>query len=231
MSPIEEIYSQREMASRIAAERIASALRRRLESAETAAFVCSGGTTPGRCYDALSTTPLEWARVRVTLSDERWVNPDDEASNERLVRIRLLKGEARDARLVPLYREGLSPEQGCEEFAAAAAGELERPFACALLGMGEDGHFASLFPDNPAPELGLDPAADRLCLPVATAASDLSRVSLTLAALADSDEIVLLIFGKAKWQVYERARKGDESLPVTALLTSAARPVRVIWAP
>jgi len=231
MSPIEEIYSQRETASLIAAMRIAGALRRRLATHREAALVCSGGSTPGRCYDALSAIALDWARVRVTLSDERWVAADDEASNERLLRERLLQREAQRAVLVPLYRQGLSPEEGCEAFEADDGGRLPRPFACSLLGMGEDGHFASLFPDNPAPQTALDPAGERLCLPVITAASDLPRVSLTLAALADSDEIVLLIFGDAKWAIYEQARDGDERYPIAALLASATHPVRVVWAP
>lgn len=230
--PIEEIYSQREMASAIAAERIASSLRRRLAAGGEAVLVCSGGTSPGRCYDALSAARLDWSRVRVTLSDERWVSADDKASNERLVRDRLLRGEASAADFVPLYREGLSPEQGCEALAADADdGRLPRPFACSLLGMGEDGHFASLFPDSAALTAGLDPAGDALCLPVVTAASELPRVTLTLAPLAESEEIVLLIFGEKKWAVYERARDGDAALPVAALLASAATPVRVIWAP
>ncbi|WP_405224457.1 6-phosphogluconolactonase [Lentisalinibacter sediminis] len=230
--PIEEIYSQREMASVIAAERIASALRRRLAAGGEAVLVCSGGTTPGRCYDALSAAPLDWSRIRVTLSDERWVCAEDKASNERLVRHRLLRGEAREADFVPLHREGMSPEQGCEALTADAdAGRLPRPFACSLLGMGEDGHFASLFPDSAALASGLDPAGDSLCLPVVTAASELPRVTLTLVPLAESEEIVLLIFGEKKWAVYERARDGDEGLPVAALLASAATPVRVVWAP
>lgn len=228
--PIEEIYSQREMASAVAAERIASALRRRLAAGGEAVLVCSGGSTPGRCYDALSAARLDWSRVRVTLSDERWVPADDEKSNERLVRERLLRDEAREAEFVPLYRQGLSPEQGCDAL-TADAGRLPRPFACSLLGMGEDGHFASLFPDSDALAAGLDPAGDSLCLPVVTAASELPRVTLTLAPLAESEEIVLLIFGEKKWAVYERARDGDGSLPVAALLASAATPVRVVWAP
>jgi 6-phosphogluconolactonase len=230
--PIEEIYSQREMASAIAAERIASALRRQLAAGGEAVLVCSGGTTPGRCYDTLSAARLDWSRVLVTLSDERWVSAADEASNERLVRNRLLQREAREADFVPLYRQGLSPEQGCEALTADAdAGRLPQPFACSLLGMGEDGHFASLFPDSEALAQGLDPAGDALCLPVVTAASELPRVTLTLAPLAGSEEIVLLIFGEKKWTVYERARDGDTALPVAALLASASTPVRVVWAP
>lgn len=230
MRPIEEIYSQREMASHIAAERIASALRRRLAVADTAVLVCSGGSTPARCFDALSGAAVDWPRVRVTLSDERWVDPSDEQSNERLLRSRLLQGAAARATLVPLYREGMTPEQGCEAL-TAEADALPRPYACSLLGMGEDGHFASLFPDNPEPETALDPQGERLCLPVRTAASELPRVTLTLAPLAESEEIVLLIFGRRKWEVYERARDGDERYPVAALLASASTPVRVVWAP
>lgn len=230
MQPIEEIYSRREMASHIAAERIATALRRRLQSDEDALLIASGGSTPTRCLELLSEKKLDWGRVVITLSDERWVAPDDSASNERMLRDRLLRDAASAARFLPLYGDGRSPGQRCEAL-ARSLDALPSPPACSLLGMGEDGHFASLFPDMPGLEGALDPRSPVSCIPVEAADGRQPRISLTLAALADSDEILLLIFGEAKRRVYEAACAGDDQLPISALLRHAQTRVRVIWAP
>jgi 6-phosphogluconolactonase len=97
--------------------------------------------------------------------------------------------------------------------------------------MGEDGHFASLFPDAENLEQGLDTDGIQLCLPVNTAASPHPRISLTLAALSRSDAIVLLFFGAAKREVYEQAKADSNGYPVSRLLLQKRAPVHVYWAP
>jgi 6-phosphogluconolactonase len=97
--------------------------------------------------------------------------------------------------------------------------------------MGEDGHFASLFADADNLEQGLDPGSALRCIPVTTAASPLRRVSLTLAALARSDEILLLVFGEQKRQVFEAALQSRGSYPVAALLALEQTPISIYWAP
>ena len=143
---------------------------------------------------------------------------------------RLLVNGAANADILPFYRENMT----VEERAAALNQEIRFvpfPFACALLGMGEDGHFASLFPDAENLEEGLDLESSTLCLPVETKASPHARISLTLAALSRSDEIVLLIFGEEKRKVYEKAKAGNARYPVTRLLRQKRAPVNVYWAP
>lgn len=223
-------FADREAASAAAAERIAAALERRLEAQGEASLVVSGGTTPVACFEALAKTVLDWSGVRVVLSDERWVPPDDDDSNEKLVRNVLLRDRAADAGLLAVYRDGATP--------AGRAAELDEalrhgpfPFACALLGMGSDGHFASLFPDAEALEDGLDPDSRTLCLPVTTAASPHPRISLSLSALSRSDEVLLLIFGDDKWQTLTQAKSAADALPVSRLLTQKRAPVSVYWAP
>ena len=105
------------------------------------------------------------------------------------------------------------------------------PFACSLLGMGADGHFASLFPDAENLGEGLDLESSRMCLPVQTEASPYPRVSLTLSALSRSDEIVLLFFGEEKRRVFEKAKSGNARYPVTRLLRQKRAPVYTYWAP
>jgi len=228
-SQMETWFESREAASLAAAERIRAALTRRLDAQGAASLVVSGGTTPAACFAELANTPLDWSHVTVVLSDERWVAPDHDDSNEKFVRDTLLAGAAREATLQPVFRSGMTPEDRClqlnDELRLAPF-----PFACALLGMGEDGHFASLFPDARNLEDGLAADSRLLCVPIVTSASPHPRVSLTLTALSRSDEIVLLIFGDAKRAVYDAAKRSDD-FPVSRLLKQKRAPVHVCWAP
>jgi 6-phosphogluconolactonase len=227
---MEHFYDTREQASLAAADRITQALARRLEAQAAASLVVSGGTTPSRCFEALAGADLDWERVHVLPSDERWVPAGDEASNEKLIRETLLQGKAEDATFWPFYAEGADIAEHCIELGETIH-TLPIPFACSLLGMGEDGHFASLFPDADNLDQGLDHEGPDLCLPVTTAASPHPRISLTLTALSRSDEIVLLIFGERKRAVYEEAKSSGSTYPVAHLIRQKRAPVRVIWAP
>ncbi len=227
---MENIFDNREEAAHAAADRIGRALQRRLEAQGAASLVVSGGTSPAGVFTALAGTAIAWPEVHVILSDERWVPPDHEDSNERLVRDTLLTGEAQDAILLPVYKAGTAIEERCDELDEELR-QAPFPFACALLGMGEDGHIASLFPDAENLDEGLDADSSRLCIPVKTAASPYPRVSLTLSALSRSDEILLLIFGDAKREVYEAAKKDANGHPVSHLLRQKRAPVHVYWAP
>ncbi|MDH3865258.1 MAG: 6-phosphogluconolactonase [Gammaproteobacteria bacterium] len=227
---MEHMYETREEASIAAAQRIGAALLRRLDAQGAASVVVSGGSSPAGVFRKLAQTTLPWSDVHVVLSDERWVPAEHEESNEKLVRETLLTGDAQAAIMLPVYRQGVTIEERC--------GEIDEelllapfPFSCALLGMGEDGHFASLFPDAENLQEGLDVDSRQLCIPVHTAASPHPRVSLTLSALSRSDEIVLLIFGDAKRDVYETARTSTNGSPVSHLLRQKRAPVHVYWAP
>lgn len=226
----EHYFDTREQASVAAAERIVEALGHRLELQSEASLVVSGGTTPTRCFEALAQSDIDWDRVHVLLSDERWVPANDESSNERLVRTTLIKNGAAAARLLPAYASDIDVVAG-----SAALDEAIRllpfPFASALLGMGTDGHFASLFPDAQNLDEGLDVDGNKLAIPVSTAASPHPRTSLTLSALSRSDEIQLLIFGDDKRAVYEAAKSKDSVYPVAKLLLQKRAPVHVFWAP
>ncbi len=226
----EYAFDNRDDASVAAAHALAELLRRRLDAQGAASLVVSGGTTPGRCFAELAATDLAWEHVSVVLSDERWVPPDKADSNERLVRETLLKDQAAGASLLSVYQPGTTPAARCSTMAEEIRG-LPFPFAATLLGMGEDGHFASLFPDAANLEAGLDTDSATLCLPVSTAASPHPRISLTLSALSRSDEIVLLIFGDKKRSVIEAAKESENELPIARVLRQKRAPVNVYWAP
>jgi len=222
-------FESREQASKKAAEQILVSLRRHLDNNDSAAIVVSGGSTPERCFTSLSNAELNWQNVRVFLSDERWLPAEHPDSNEKLVRDSLLTGAANRAKLQRVFREGITIEQACHGIENEIL-QLSVPFASVLLGMGADGHFASLFPDFDDLATSLDLKSNRLCLPVHTAASSWTRVSLTLSAMCRSDEVLLLIFGEEKWQTLERARLSDNAYPVSRLLSQTQTPVHVYWA-
>jgi len=227
---MEYFFETQEEASIAAAHRIGAALMNRLSKQRNASLVVSGGTSPRRCLAELAHADMDWDRVHVLLSDERWVPADDNSSNEKLVRETLLVNGAASARLQPVYSDDEDVKKRCIALDATIR-TLPFPFACSLLGMGADGHFASLFPDADNLDEGLDTDSDKLCIAVTTAASPHPRISLTLAALSRSDEIVLLFFGDEKRDVYERAKQDKNGFPVSRLLLQKRAPVRVYWAP
>ncbi|MDH3351749.1 MAG: 6-phosphogluconolactonase [Gammaproteobacteria bacterium] len=227
---MEHFYKSRAEAASAAAVRISQALHKRLEQQAEASLVVSGGTSPERCLEELSTANLDWQRVHVLLSDERWVAADDDSSNQKFIERTLLQGPAAAATLHGVYQAGIDIAERCDDLDEAIR-QLPFPFACSLIGMGEDGHFASLFPDAENLKAGLDVDYPGLCLPVSTAASPHPRVSLTLAAISRSDEVVLLFFGAAKRDIYEQAKLKSNGYPVAWLLLQKRAPVHVFWAP
>lgn len=226
--PVEHTFNSREEAAVATADRIAVLLEARLANETHATIVVSGGTTPGQCFDALSRKPIEWQGVKVVLSDERWVPSDHDDSNEKLVRDALLINMAAASAVLSIYDPGRSVAARCESLQGAYPGN---GFACCMLGMGDDGHFASLFPDADSLADGLDPDSHFFYIPVRTTASPHVRVSMTLGALLRSDEIVLLFFGDDKFGVYEQAKSSDSDYPVAKLLAQQRTPVHVYWAP
>ena len=187
-----------------------------------ASLVATGGRSPGPVYDRLIGQPgIDWARVVVTLSDERCVPAQDEASNARQLRERLLTGPAAKAHLLPLWPQ---PEP-------AALATLA-PFDAVMLGMGEDGHIASLIPGDPGLAAAMDPAADGLTVsvPAGLGRPPVARISLTLKALLCSKAIFLLIAGDAKRELMAQAVAGAD-LPVRALIAQTRVPLRVLWSP
>lgn len=222
-----EAYDTAEAAAMAAAEAIADWLAAGLDENGRASFVGTGGSSPGPVYDLLATLPLPWAQVSVTLSDERWVPPSSPDSNERQLRERLLVGEAAAAAFVPLWSGAPTAEDAAETAELAVADLL--PADVVLLGMGEDGHFASLFPGSPVLEEGLDPLGGSfvIAVPRGEPAPGAERLSLTLYALKQAFLTIVLVRGEAKRRIIE----DRDDKPIHALFRAADMPVRVIWSP
>jgi 6-phosphogluconolactonase len=211
---------------------VTAALRRTLDVQPRARLLVSGGKTPAPVFRALAHAPLEWRRVDIALVDERWLHPGDPDSNAHLVREHLLRDHAAAARFETLTRPGRTIE------AAVAAANLHarHPPAIVLLGMGDDGHTASLFPRM----RGLE---DALASPNAYVAVDATgcpgagpwprRISLTPAGLAPAPARLLLLRGHGKREVFERALEGDDprEMPVRVAFTTPGAALQVHWCP
>ena len=230
MAGMIEIFSDPASQAAAAASAIVQSLSYRLRLRGSASMVATGGRSAGAVYDVLSNAALDWAKVDVTLSDERFVDASSPDSNERLARERLLQNRAARARFVGLRGVSATPEAAAAEASAALAGWP--PFDVVMLGMGEDGHIASLFPGNPALAAGLDRAAPP-CIAVPEGegmAPAQPRLSLSLPRLVSTRLVLLVVSGVEKRRVLERALDDSDStpFPVRALLNSAPTR-RILW--
>ena len=196
----------------------------------SASLVVSGGRTPMGFFHLLSQQILDWSKVSITLADERWVDTDHADSNEKLVRANLLINEAHQATFIGLKNSAADAIVGEPEAeqALAAVGK----FTVLILGMGDDGHTASLFPGADALALGLDMNSGRTCIGVTPTAAPHQRISMTLPRLLDSQQIIIHISGAGKQQVLEQAQAGDdvEALPIRAILNQQQAPLAIYWA-
>jgi 6-phosphogluconolactonase len=215
----------------LAAE-IAGALQAGLAAGRGASLAVPGGRTPVALFERLSSAELDWDDVWVTLTDERWVDAGSASSNEKLVRDHLLREAAAEANFVGLKNSAAEARSGAQRSWSSVA-ELPRPFDFMLLGMGDDGHVASLFPDSPGLASALDTTQPPGCVAMTAPAPPRERLSLNLRALLDSRRIALLIVGDVKWSTYERARVRGPAvdMPVRALLQQQNVPVSVYWSP
>ncbi|WP_428385466.1 6-phosphogluconolactonase [Nevskia ramosa] len=235
MAPIENIENRIEhqfddavTASETLAALVATQLIEALQTRGIASLVVSGGKSPIPFFAALRVLPLDWSKVWITLADERWVEPASADSNERLLREHLLLDAAAAARFVPLKSAFTTAEAGLAASSAALAA-IPRPFDVVVLGMGEDGHTASLFPGTsglPAALLMDDPTALTAITPLT---APHQRISLRLPALLDSRCIHLPLSGASKLAVYQRALAENDPLqwPIATVLHQAKVPVNV----
>lgn len=197
-----------------------------------AVLAVSGGKSPIALFEALRVLPLEWARVTVLLVDERCVPQDHADSNTALVRQHLLKDDAAAATFVPFFDtlpESLD-DDALNQLVDAANRRLATqpwPMDMAVLGMGDDGHTASLFPGAPGLRAALNGSGPVAWVRPATAPH--ARLTLTLPALLATRELALAISGASKLAVFQQARlDADESLPVSLILNQHQTPVS-IW--
>lgn len=204
------------------AEFAAKTLHDALDRKPQATLIIPGGNTPRHYLPALAQHPLPWERITITLSDERWVDTDDLQSNENLARQHLLAHLSTTVTFVGLKTRHTDPFAALDDIHQRLS-HIPLPPNLTVLGLGEDGHIASLFP-------GLQPetATSRHCIATTPPIAPSLRVSLSLDLLASSEHIALVVTGENKRRLIDRLdEKPDTSLPIFWLVKLASPRITV----
>lgn len=214
------------------AEKVAEALGNAIAARGEALLAVSGGSTPKAFFKALSVKSLDWAKVKITLVDERFVPETSDRSNHKLVADSLLQNEAAKAKFIPLYH-ALADVEDAAFAATSDAKRLPRPFDVVILGMGGDGHTASFFPGGNHLEMALNPRSPRSVVTMEAQDAGEPRLTFTFSALQDARLLVLHIEGAAKKPVIDRAlaEGKDSALPIARVIANAASDTEIYWAP
>ena len=205
-------------------------LEKAIEKKGEAVLLVSGGNTPKPLFEKLRTFDISWNKVKIGLVDERWLDGKHEDSNAKLVKEYLLKDKASKALFIPLYQENLDPLKSIDICSTLVKNKL---FPCdvLILGMGDDFHTASLFPNNEKLKDGIDLNNEKYCVSMTPSTAKLTRMSLTLSSILKADNIYLHIQGKNKKEVYEKALKENDFLlsPISAVLKNEKKQIEVYY--
>lgn len=202
-----------------------------------ATLLVSGGTTPAPLYEALSKSDLNWKKIKVALVDERWVDDQHSASNEALIRRSLLINNAKNVEFTGMKTLAATAKQGQAETESRYA-KLSQPFTLSIVGMGNDGHTASLFPHAEGLAEALSEENQQLTAAISAVQSEVTgpnteRLTLTRNGLLKSERIIILFTGEDKLAVFSKAQQAGpvEDMPIRALLQQEQVPLELYWAP
>jgi 6-phosphogluconolactonase len=208
---------------------IAGALSEAIEDSGAATLAVSGGSTPARFFEALAHIDIDWSNVAVLPVDERFVPETSERSNARLIKSKLLQGPAVAAKFLPFFSPNMDAGDAARE-ADDHVGRLGIPLDVVVLGMGNDGHTASFFPDAQELEALLDASAAALVLPVHADSAGEDRLTLTLPPIVTARLIALHIEGAEKAATLDKALASGSTLPIRRVIDAAETPVEIFWA-
>lgn len=229
MRPARRTFPDRQSLADALAAAIADNLKAAVAARSVASLAVSGGSTPARLFETLSArADVPWDKVTITLVDERWVDETSDRSNARLVRADLLQGRAAAAKFVPLYQGGAEPDPTA---AGAAQAAIPQPLDVAVLGMGNDGHTASFFPDGDTLDEAL--TAEGPVVAIRAPGAGEPRVTLTLPHLLRARELYLHIEGEEKVKTLDKAEADGpvDDMPVRAILRQTQTPLTIYWCP
>lgn len=208
------------------AQSIVDHLNKAIAEKGSASLIVSGGSTPKKLFKALSTMDIEWDKIKIGLCDERLVKPTHNDSNEKLVRETLLTGYAAKATFISMIGDSLEvDETDCSRRIKSSLA----PFDVIVLGMGEDAHTASLFPNNPKLNKAYDLARENICITIQPQHAPHKRISLTLGAILSAHHVYLHFQGESKLNVYTEALQGTDTftMPIRAIINQTDKTIEV----
>jgi len=224
---VHELADAKTLAATLAHD-VAERLHAAIAAKGQACVVLSGGRSPVPFLEKLASEPLDWAEVTVSLADERWVPVEHADSNAGLLARHLLTGAAAKASFVGLYQQAENLDAAALKADQTLTGLP--PIDVLVLGMGDDGHTASLFPASPNLEAGLDLASTRRCLPLLAPSVPHQRLSMTRSLLASAAFLALSVQGPGKLATLRAALAGNDltEMPIRAFLHD---PLDIYWCP
>lgn len=220
-------FKQTQSLEQALSQKIATQLQEAIDKKGYASLVVSGGRTPIQLFEQLSSQPIEWEHVWVTLADERWVDAAHSDSNSALVLKHLQKNDASNCNFSEMYRHG-EPANVLSDLENALP-QKHLPFDVVILGMGLDGHTASWFPCSP--ELSTILASSNNLAFVQPESASHLRLTFTPKALLNSKQIYVHLVGDEKRKIYEQACDSNDvmQMPIRVVLHQHDVPVDVYW--
>jgi 6-phosphogluconolactonase len=211
-------------------QRIAGQLRQAIDKKGKASLIVSGGSTPKPLFEKLRRMEIAWDKVTIGLCDERWVAPSHDDSNEQFVKRHLLRERASKATFVGMYNDAMAADEAEEACSEKIRKELF-PFDVLILGMGNDAHTASLFPENEKLQSAFDLESKALCIAIEPKSAPHMRMSLTLAAILSAKHLYLHFEGREKQAVYQEAVEGEDryKMPIRSILHQNITDVEVYF--
>jgi len=227
MNNIHNFEIQNELIEQLS-QRIIKNLEEAILKNGKATLLVSGGNTPKPLFEKLSSINIDWEKVVVGLCDERWVSTKHKDSNELFVKSILLKNFARKAQFVPLFQENLLIEDA-QEFCSQTVANKLFPFDVVILGMGTDGHTASLFPNNVKLKEALSLDNENLCISMEPEFAPHKRMSLTRSAILGACNIYLHFEGEEKQKIFEKVLEGMDinKMPISSIINQSIKSIEV----
>ena len=195
-----------------------------------ASLALSGGSTPKDMFNSLSQADLDWKNVTISLVDERWVNNDSHQSNERMFRECLIKNKAAKASFVGMKSAFENIDEGVLDYESKLNTNIPLPFDLVILGMGNDGHTASWFPDAEELPIAMDINSKKLVVSTRPASQSTDRITLSIVSVMGAKNIFLHITGDRKKQVLKSDINDNSCLPIHQALDLLPQSVDIYWA-
>ena len=210
-------------------QKIREILNKAINNRGRASFAVSGGSTPKLLFEELSHLNLNWSKVDLTLVDDRWVDSDHKDSNELLVKTHLIKNKAANVNFVPLKNSAKNSKEGVA-LTENVLKNFELPFDLIILGMGTDGHTASLFPCSDELSAGMDLNTKNILISITPKTAPYERISLTAKSIFDANQVILHLNGSNKLHTLEKAMNISDSntMPIYAFLDNG---LDIFWSP
>ena len=189
----------------------------------------SGGSTPIPLFKVLSHLGLDWSKVDLTLVDDRWVSSDHKDSNELLVRSNLIRNKAVNVNFIPLKNDASTAKEG-RASSEEALQSFSLPFDIVILGMGTDGHTASLFPCSEEINSAMDLNNNDFLVATTPTSAPYERLGMTARAIMDAKSVFLHLNGSSKLHTLEKAMdlKDAYKMPIYGFLENG---LDIYWSP